>query len=199
MINLVSEGTDGSTNRSVESLFGLESFKDLAAERAIVSQLTANLKTPREQLPERINELVQNLKAAEKKIAAFEARTLTDRVPSLVAAAKRVGSLTVVAEELGKLGSADDVRMLVTATRERLGSDPALVVLAAVVSDKPVVIVATNQAARDAGFRAGALAKEAARILGGGGGGKDDLAQGGGTSVEAIPAALESVRTSAAG
>jgi alanyl-tRNA synthetase len=199
MINLVSEGSVGSTNRRVESLVGLDAFKDLAAERAIVSQLTANLKTPREQLPERINELVQNLKAAEKKIAAFEARTLTDRVPSLVAAAKRVGSLTVVAEELGKLGSADDVRMLVTATRERLGSDPALVVLAAVVSEKPVVIVATNQAARDAGFRAGALAKEAARILGGGGGGKDDLAQGGGTSVEAIPAALESVRTSAAG
>jgi alanyl-tRNA synthetase len=199
IINLVSEGSVGSTNRRVESLVGLDAFKDLAAERAIVSQLTANLKTPREQLPERINELVQNLKAAEKKIAAFEARTLTDRVPSLVAAAKRVGSLTVVAEELGKLRSADDVRMLVTATRERLGSDPALVVLAAVVSDKPVVIVATNQAARDAGFRAGALAKEAARILGGGGGGKDDLAQGGGTSVEAIPAALESVRTSAAG
>ncbi len=197
MISLLSESSVGSTNRRVESLVGLDAFRDLAAERAIVSQLTANLKTPREQLPERINDLVQNLKAAEKKIAAFEARALTDRVPALVASASRQGSLTVVAEDLGALGSADDVRMLVTATRERLGSDPAVIALAAVAGGKPVVIVATNQAARDAGHRAGALAKQAAGILGGGGGGKDDLAQGGGTDPAAIPAALEAVRTAA--
>ena len=194
MINLVSETSVGSTNRRVESLVGLDAFRDLAAERAIVSQLTANLKTPREQLPERINDLVQNLKAAEKKIAAFEARALTDRVPALVSAATRVGSVTLVAADLGALTSADDVRMLVTATRERLGSDPAVVALAAVVGDKPVVIVATNQAARDAGHRAGTMAKDLARILGGGGGGKDDLAQGGGTNVSAIPVALDAVR-----
>jgi alanyl-tRNA synthetase len=194
MINLVSEASVGSTNRRVESLVGLDAFRDLAAERAIVSQLTMNLKTPREQLPERINDLVQNLKAAEKKIAAFEARALTDRVPALVSAATRVGPVTLVAADLGALNSADDVRMLVTATRERLGSDPAVVALAAVVGDKPVVIVATNQAARDAGHRAGTMAKDLARILGGGGGGKDDLAQGGGTNVSAIPAALDAVR-----
>ncbi|TFC03278.1 alanine--tRNA ligase [Cryobacterium mannosilyticum] len=199
MISLVSEASVGSTNRRVESLVGLEAFRDLAAERSIVSLLTSSLKTPKEQLPERINDLVLNLKAAEKKIAAFEARALTDKVPALVATAARAGSAMVVAESLGTLGSADDLRMLVTATRERLGSDPAVVALAAVVADKPVVIVATNQAARDAGHRAGALAKQVAGILGGGGGGKDDLAQGGGAKVAAIPAALAAVRTTVAG
>jgi alanyl-tRNA synthetase len=195
MINLVSEASVGSTNRRVESLVGLEAFRDLAAERAIVSQLTSNLKTPREQLPAKIMDLMQSLKAAEKKIASFEARALTDRVPALVAQAGRVGDLTVVAEDLGVLTSADDVRMLVTATRERLGSDAAVVALAATVADKPVVIVATNPAARDAGAKAGALAKHLAGILGGGGGGKDDLAQGGGTKVELIPEALSVLRT----
>ncbi|ANP72821.1 alanine--tRNA ligase [Cryobacterium arcticum] len=195
MINLVSEASVGSTNRRVESLVGLEAFRDLAAERAIVSQLTSNLKTPREQLPAKIMDLMQSLKAAEKKIAGFEARALSDRVPALVAAATRIGDLTVVAEDLGVLHSADDVRMLVTGTRERLGSAPAVVALAATVADKPVVIVATNAAARDAGAKAGALAKQLAGILGGGGGGKDDLAQGGGTNVAAIPEALSTLRT----
>ncbi|GAB3128352.1 alanine--tRNA ligase [Glaciibacter psychrotolerans] len=194
MINLVSEVSVGSTNRRVESLVGLEAFRDLAAERALVSQLTQNLKTPREQLPERINDLVQNLKAAEKKIAAFEARSLTERVPALLSGAARVGSVTLVAENVGTLNSADDVRMLVTTTRERLGSEPAVVALAASVGDKAVVIVATNQAARDVGHKAGALAKAVAGILGGGGGGKDDLAQGGGPSLDALPAALDAVR-----
>jgi alanyl-tRNA synthetase len=195
MINLVSEASVGSTNRRVESLVGLEAFRDLAAERAIVSQLTSNLKTPREQLPAKIMDLMQSLKAAEKKIATFEARALTDRVPALVAQAGRVGDLTLIAEDLGTLNSADDVRMLVTVTRERLGSDPAVVALAATVADKPVVIVATNAAAREAGAKAGALAKHLAGILGGGGGGKDDLAQGGGTKVDLIPEALSTLRT----
>ncbi|TFC04325.1 alanine--tRNA ligase [Cryobacterium adonitolivorans] len=195
MINLVSEASVGSTNRRVESLVGLEAFRDLAAERAIVSQLTSNLKTPREQLPAKIMDLMQSLKAAEKKIASFEARALSDRVPALVAQAGRIGDLTVVAEDLGTLNSADDVRMLVTGTRERLGDDPAVVALAATVGDKPVVIVATNAAARDAGQKAGALAKQLAGILGGGGGGKDDLAQGGGTKVDLIPEALSTLRT----
>jgi alanyl-tRNA synthetase len=195
MINLVSEASVGSTNRRVESLVGLEAFRDLAAERAIVSQLTSNLKTPREQLPAKIMDLMQSLKTAEKKIASFEASALTDRVPALVATAGRVGNLTVVAEDLGALNSADDVRMLVTATRERLGSEPAVVALAATVADKPVVIVATNAAARETGVKAGALAKQLAGILGGGGGGKDDLAQGGGTRVELIPEALSTLRT----
>ncbi|MEJ3403751.1 alanine--tRNA ligase [Rathayibacter sp. YIM 133350] len=191
MINLISESSVGSTNRRVESLVGLEAFQDLAAERAIVSQLTSNLKTPREKLPERISELVNSLKAAEKKIAAYEARALNDRVPALIQNATRVGNARVVAEHVGALGSSDDLRALVTTTRQQLGGDAAVVALTATVADKPVVIVATNQAARDAGVRAGALVREMAGALGGRGGGKDDMAQGGGTDLAGVPAALQ--------
>jgi len=74
-----------------------------------------------------------------------------------------------------------------------------VVALAAVVDAKPVIIVATNAAARETGQRAGALAKLVAGILGGGGGGKDDLAQGGGTDVDKIAGALIAVRTTIAG
>jgi alanyl-tRNA synthetase len=196
MINLVSESSVGSTNRRVESLVGLEAFKDLAVERTIVSQLSGSLKTPRDQLPEKVADLVANLKAAEKRIAAFEARAVLDKVPALIQSASRRGSTLVVAEDAGTLNSADDLRLLATTVRERLGSEPSVVALAARAGDKPVVIVATNQAARDAGLNAGALAKTAAGILGGGGGGKADLAQGGGTDVDAIPAALGAVASS---
>ena len=71
--------------------------------------------------------------------------------------------------------------------------------LGAVVGGKPIVIVATNDAARAAGVQAGPLAKEAAGVLGGGGGGKPDLAQGGGTDAAALPAALRAVTARLAG
>ncbi len=193
IVNLVSESSVGATNRRVEALVGADAFRDLAAERAIVAQLTADLKTPREQLPERIASLVAELKAAEKKIAAFEASRLAGRVPALAEQAARVGDLLAVVEDIGEVQSADEIRSLATQVRERLGSEPVVVALAARAGGKPAVIVATNQAARDAGVKAGPLAKAAATTLGGGGGGKDDMAQGGGADASAIGDALAGI------
>lgn len=194
LISLVGESSVGASNRRVEALVGLDAFRSMAAERALVSQLTSSLKAPRDQLPARIAELQASLKAAEKKIAALESKALGERLPTLAAAAARVGGTLVVAESLGTAASADDVRSLALQLRERLGSDAAVVALGAVVNDRPVVIVATNDAARAAGAKAGALAKGAAGVLGGGGGGRDDVAQGGGTDAAALPAALTSVK-----
>ncbi|MET2012679.1 alanine--tRNA ligase [Microbacterium chocolatum] len=193
LINLVGESSVGASNRRVEALVGLDAFRSLAAERALVSQLSSTLKTPREQLPARIAELTANLRAAEKRIAALEAKSLGERAPALQAAARRVGAVTVVAEALGAASSADDVRTLALQVRDRLGSDAAVVVLGADVGGRPVVVAATNEAARAAGAKAGALVKVAAGVLGGGGGGRDDVAQGGGTDAAALPAALTAV------
>ena len=60
-------------------------------------------------------------------------------------------------------------------------------------SGKPVVVVASNEAARTKGVKAGALVRVAARALGGGGGGKDDLAQGGGQDASRVEDALAAV------
>ncbi|MEU1970376.1 alanine--tRNA ligase [Microbacterium sp. NPDC019599] len=194
LISLVGESSVGASNRRVEALVGLDAFRSLAAERALVSQLTSSLKTPRDQLPARIAELQASLKAAEKKIAAFESRALADRLPALAGAAVQVGPHRVVAESLGSAASADDVRSLTLQVRDRLGAEAAVVALGADVGGRPVVVVATNEAARSAGAKAGVLAKGAASALGGGGGGRDDVAQGGGTDAAALPAALSAVK-----
>lgn len=193
LINLVSETSVGSANRRIESLVGLEAFRDLAVERAIVSELTTNLKTPREQLPQRIADLLTSLKTAEKKIAQFEAQALAERIPALLALAKPAGSMTLIAENIGSVGSSDELRSLVLSVRDRLGSSASVVALAAEVAGKPAVIVATNEESRNGGVKAGTLAKIAAGILGGGGGGRDDVAQGGGTELPKITAALNAI------
>jgi len=193
MISLVSESSVGSSNRRVEALVGLDAFREFATERAIVAQLTSSLKTPKDQLPERIGELAAQLKAAEKRIAQIEASRLSERVPSLVASAAPVGAVSAVVENLGSVGSADDVRTLATSVRARLAESAAVIALAAEVGGKATVIVATTPSAREAGVKAGQLARVASGVLGGGGGGKDDLAQGGGSDPSAIGAALEAV------
>ncbi|GGD78333.1 alanine--tRNA ligase [Microbacterium murale] len=193
LVSVVGESSVGASNRRIEALVGQDAFRELAAERAIVSQLTSALKTPREQLPERIAEIAANLKIAEKRIAQFEAKQREGQVPAIAEAAERVGAYRVAAVSLGDVASADDVRTLALSVRERLGSDAAVVALGGIAAGRPVVVVATNDSARAAGAKAGALAKRAAGVLGGGGGGRDDVAQGGGTDASALGAALEAV------
>ena len=199
MISLISESSIGSTNRRVESLVGIEAFRNFAAERAIVQQLTSDLKVPRLEVVQRVQDLSAQLKTAEKKIAKLESARLVERLPELVAGAERIGGFTVVAASLGPVGSADDVRALVLQARDRIAGEAAVVVLAGDAAGKPVVIAATTPAAREVGARAGALAKLGAQVLGGGGGGKDDLAQGGGADPAKIDEALAEIRRSLAG
>ena len=189
LINLVGESSVGASTRRVEALVGLDAFRELAAERAIVSQLTSSLKTPKDQLAARVADLATSLKAAEKRIAQFEAKALESRLPELAATAQQIGAYRVVAQSLGTAASADDVRTLALQIRERVGAG-AVVALGADVGGRPIVIVATDDVARGAGAKAGVLAKTAAGVLGGGGGGRDDVAQGGGTDVSALPSAL---------
>ncbi|PZE28232.1 alanine--tRNA ligase [Curtobacterium sp. MCLR17_055] len=199
LVNLVGESSVGSTNRRVEALVGLEGFRDLAVERTIVSQLSSALKAPRADLPARVQNLMEDLRSAQKKLAEYESANLQQRVPAIARNATTVGATTVVAETVDGLQSGDDLRSLATGVRGQLGDGAVVVVLGAVVGGKPIVIVATNDAARAVGVQAGPLAKEAAGVLGGGGGGKPDLAQGGGTDAAALPAALRAVTARLAG
>ena len=193
LIDVVAESSVGSGARRVEALVAGRAFDELRAERAIVAQLSQELKAPRERLTERVAELAASLKAAERRIAAYEAAALRQRVPELAAKGAAVGGVTLVAESVGSLGSADELRALVTQVREQLQDTAAVVALAGVTGERPTVIIATTPSARDAGAKAGALVRLASEALGGGGGGKDDLAQGGGTDPARIPAALEAV------
>ena len=56
-----------------------------------------------------------------------------------------------------------------------------------------MVVVATSEAPRAQGIKAGALVKIASGVLGGGGGGKDDFAQGGGINPAEIQNALNAI------
>ena len=149
---------------------------------------------PREQVADRVSSLVNELKAANKKIAELESAKLRDRLPELLDAAEQIGDIRLVASFLGTVAGADDVRSLALEARERLGSDAAVVAFIGDANGKPSVVVATNEAARALGANAGAMVKNASKLLGGGGGGKPDVAQGGGQNVSEHAAALHAIR-----
>ncbi|WP_049362630.1 alanine--tRNA ligase [Rothia mucilaginosa] len=193
-LTLLTESSVGSGNRRVEALVGLDSFNHLAAERTLVNQLTGLMKVQSSaDLPEKINQTLAKLKAAEKELAQLRREKLQAEAGKLLENAQTIGSVRVLAHDAGEL-DANGVRELALDLRSRFGSEAAVVAVVGVANGRPVVLVATNEGAREAGVKAGALVRVAAGVLGGGGGGKDDVAQGGGQDASKIGAALDAVR-----
>jgi alanyl-tRNA synthetase len=194
VVKLLGEASIGSGVRRVEALVGADAYSFLAREHAIVGQLTDVLKGRPEDLPERVNGIITRLREAEREIATFRQQQALAVAPGLVAGARQIGPVRLVTHDAGTGVTADDLRTLVLDVRARLGQDHGTVVaMTAAPGDKPVVVVATNEAARAGGIKAGHLVRLAAQVLGGGGGGKDDLAQGGGTDATRMGPALGAI------
>ncbi len=181
LIKLLSEASIGSGIRRVEALVGIDAFRFLAKENILVSQISEQLKTRREELPERISSIVTRLREAERELQRVRSAQLLEVAGDLAARPEEVGGVAFVAHRTPDGSDADNIRKLALDIRGRMPVDrPAVVMVVGVPTDRPVVVVAVNDAARDRKLAAGALVGVAARTLGGGGGGKPDVAQGGG-------------------
>ncbi|MGL5405536.1 MAG: alanine--tRNA ligase [Propionibacteriaceae bacterium] len=196
MINLLGESSVGSGVRRVEALVSADAFKQFATERALVATLTDSLKVRPEQLTDRVAQLVAQLKTAEKTIADLTLQQVLVRANNILDEAIDIAGTTVVAAQVPGV-TAGDLRTLATDLRARLGARSGVIALIG-GSDKPAVVVATTQEARDHDLQAGSLIARACEVLGGRGGGKADLAQGGGLDMNKIPEALTAVRTAVA-
>jgi alanyl-tRNA synthetase len=194
LVKLLHESSIGQGVRRVEGLVGADAFRHLAREHALVGQLTEALRARPEELVERIHATLARLRELEKELDRVRAAGVLNQAGDLAAAAVDEFGVSVVAHRAADGTSADDLRKLALDVRGRLPADrPAVVAVTAVTDGKPAIAAAVNEMGREWGLAAGDLVRVAASVLGGGGGGKDDVAQGGGTDVTAIPAALEGV------
>jgi alanyl-tRNA synthetase len=194
VVKLLGESSIGSGVRRVEALVGADAYRFLAREHVLVAQLSEALKARPEELPERVSDLVERLRAAEKEIERVRLDHLLSAAGDLAARAEDVSGVAFVGHRADGAGAAD-VRRLALDVRGRIPGDrPGVVAVVGAVDGKPSVVVALNDEARSLGLSANALVRAAATRLGGRGGGKDDVAQGGGADVTQVDEALADVR-----
>jgi len=193
-VTLLGESSVGSGVRRVEAFVGLDSYRYLAKERALLAGVASSLKVPSEEVPGRVEALVERLKVAEKELEATKAAAVLASAGTFVDKAHRIGEVLLVAEQAPDGVAGNDLRGLVTDIRGRFGTQPAVVVLLGNADGKVPFVVAATKSAQDLGIKAGELVSSFGPQIGGRGGGKADMAQGSGSDVSGIPAALESVR-----
>ncbi len=189
LIKILSESSIGAGVRRVEALVGVDAYKFLAREHILVNQLTDLIKGSKaEELPERINGLIDRLKEIEKELGQIRSAQALAQVSGLISNAKDINGFKFLASHLDDGIAVEDLRTMALDIRNRLGE--SVVALVSVIDKKPMLVTAVSETPRNKGVKAGALVKLASTILGGGGGGKDDFAQGGGIDPSQVANAL---------
>jgi alanyl-tRNA synthetase len=193
VVKLLGESSIGSGVRRVEALVGADAYQFLAREHLLVRQLSEALKVRAEELPERVNDMVGRLRDAEKEIERVRVQQLLAAGGQLAEQARDVYGVSFVGHRADGAGG-NAVRKLTLDIRGRLPAGrPGVVAVIGTGGGKPAMVVAVNDAAREWGLSANDLVKTSASVLGGSGGGKDDIAQGGGTDVSKVDAALTAI------
>ena len=194
LVRILSEASIGSGVRRVEALVGLDAFKHATTEHVLVNQLAEQLKARPEELPDRVQSLVERLRTAERDLEKHRADAVLSSAGSLAEQAEDLDGTKLVAVAAPDGVTGNDLRTLASDVRGKLGSVPGVVALFGVADGKVSFVVATTSAARDNGLAAGKLIPEFAEAVGGRGGGKPDLAQGGGTDPSGVDAAIRKLR-----
>jgi alanyl-tRNA synthetase len=193
-ITVTGESSVGAGVRRIEAFVGMEALHYLGRERALVRLLSENLKTRPEELPAKVADLSERLRAAEKELERVRAAQVLEAAAELAKSPKDVFGVQYVGHRAPDGVNGGDLRKLALDVRGRMSNDkPAVVAMLSVNDGKPGLVIALNDTAREWRLKAGDLVRVAAEKLGGRGGGKDDVAQGGGTDPAGADEALAAV------
>lgn len=193
-VALLGESSIGSGVRRIEAYSGLNSFNYLSKERALAEGLASSLKAPSEELPERVAQLVDKLKAAEKEIEALHRQQLMAQTADLLNSAQEIGGVTTLLLRVKDNTNAGDLRTIATTLKDKLGDREGVLVIASDNAGKVPFVVAATKAAVARGAHSGNLVKLVGSYIDGRGGGKADLAQGSGANIAGLESAFGAVR-----
>ncbi|HEV8674890.1 MAG TPA: alanine--tRNA ligase [Methylomirabilota bacterium] len=189
LFKLTGESAIAAGVRRVEAVTGQVALHHVGQAEAALREAADLLKSAPLEVPRRLGKLLDEQRALEKQLAELGTRQAKQRATELVAGARQVGDVAVVAARLDGL-DAEGLRAVADSVRERLVSG---VVCLGSVTDGKVSLVSAVTKDLTKRFHAGKLVQRVAKAVDGGGGGRPDLAQAGGKNPAALDAALASV------
>ncbi|MGB2768481.1 MAG: DHHA1 domain-containing protein, partial [Candidatus Zixiibacteriota bacterium] len=191
LFKIVSETAIAAGMRRIEAVTGEGSYQLVKRQKDLLDDLALVLKTPEENLRERVESLVKTGKQLEKKVKEAQKESAKNRIEKLAECSVKVDGISVIAHQM-EAETRDDLLELADTIREKL--KVTVGVLAAILDEKiAFVAVVTDDLIKSRNIKAGQVVKEIAKIAGGTGGGKPHLAQGGGGDVGKLKKALDSL------
>jgi alanyl-tRNA synthetase len=187
---IVGESSVAGGVRRIEALTGAGAEAWADAQAAAVREIAARLGAPPAQALERIEGLLNDLKQRQQELAALQSQSARGALEGLLGQVQQQNGVTYLAARV-EAPDAARLREMGDWLRDKLGS--GVVVLGAVVGDKPQILAVVTPDLVKQRYHAGNLVKALAQIVGGGGGGRPDMAQAGGRDVSKLDEALAQV------
>ena len=178
--------------RRIRAITGFDAFERFREDERLIDRSLGALKTQRDNLPNAIERLQEELKRTRREMDELKLKIATGTLGSGSAAgngdeARDVAGVKVLGKIVDGL-DANGQRQLSDTLLARLKS--GIVVLGRRDEDKVSIIVRVSGDLLDK-VKAGNVIKEIAPIVGGRGGGKPDMAEGGGNQPEKLDEAID--------
>ncbi|MDR3598483.1 alanine--tRNA ligase [Clostridium sp.] len=188
LFKIISEAGIAAGTRRIEAVIGKEAYKLVNEKKDLLKEVSSKLKCAEKELISKLDQQVKELKEKDKEIAVLKSKFASMGMNDIVASAKNVNDINVIAYELKDVDS-DALRDVCEKVRDKV--ENSIVLLMSANAGKVAICAMATKDAVAKGAHCGKLIKEVSAILGGGGGGRPDMAQAGGKSPEKIQEAIE--------
>ena len=195
LFKIISESSVGSNSRRIEAVTSMGAIEYVDERLAQLDEVASALKVRPSAVADRVEQLQQDLRAANHKLEAALTGAGSNQVAEALKSAVQLNGYSCVIAKLEGL-SGKELRSAWDGIRDASDGQPVACVIASATADGKVSLLAgATDSAVAAGFSAGDIVKEIAELVGGRGGGKPAMAQAGGSNAAGIDAALEAART----
>ena len=184
LLKVASQGAVSAGVRRIECVAGEAALDWMRQQEDILTQTAALVKSDNERLPERVAQLQQQVKQAER-----ETQQLKRQLASGSAAAEEVQNIHGWRSMSVQRDGFDNATLRDTADQLRDKHQLDVVVIGGVDGDTARLVVSVSKQA--SALHAGNIIRELAAHIGGKGGGRPDFAQAGGKNVAGLTQALQ--------
>ena len=189
MFKIISEGSVASGVRRIVAITGKKVLAHYAEIEAVYHEAAAAAKCEPEKLPQKIDDLMKEIKELQAEIAKMKSASAKDALGEIKA--EEVNGYKLVTQKLSGVGM-DQLRELGDQIKEQIGE--GVIALASDLDGKVSLVVMATDEAQKKGAHAGNIIKAIAPLVGGGGGGRPNMAQAGGKNAAGIDDALLKVK-----
>ena len=189
VFKITSEGGVASGIRRIEAVTGKGALKWIGSNQQILSNVAGMLRSHPDQATAKVSQLLQRSKDLEKELSAAKQALITGKGYDPFEGVQEIAGIKVLVTRMDG-ADAKTLRNAVDQFKDRLQN--AVVMLGSVDDGKVRLAAGVTKNIIDK-IQAGDLIRPVAEQVGGKGGGRPDFAEAGGTDVDALDQALESV------
>jgi alanyl-tRNA synthetase len=192
MFKLVTDRAIAAGVRRVEAVTGFNTLREVRAEERALAPLLKLLASDAHGAAAKLEKLIADEKALEKKLADAEKKLALagssggGGVDSMIANARQFAGFRALSVRVD-IADAAALRELADQLRDKLGD--AVVLVGSAAGGKASLVLTVSKSLTGK-LKAGELIKPLASVIGGSGGGRPDMAQAGGTNLDALDGAL---------